>query len=401
MDRLPTHSQLMLPLMGAIDELGGGARPADVVRHLADSMALSPEILAATVKSTHGTPESAFGKRVRWVRQDLLRKGFVSREKKRWWELTESGDNFLQNCRPGVIVTVFETELGTALWAEAEAASGIIADRTVQTILTSPPYPLIKAKKYGGRRGEEYLTWLLSLAKDWHRILADDGSLMLNLADVYLPGTPTLSLYQEKLLIALVEDLGFHLAQKIIWQNPCKMPSSAWVTVRRVRVNNSTESIFWLGKGANPKANNRRVLRPYAEGAKHIGRGDSGKKRPSGHGDWKGGFQTNHGGSIPPNLIVAANSTSNDAYCRGCREQGLPVHPARFPASIPEMLVNLTTDPGDLVYDPFGGSCMTAAACEKLGRRWVTNDKSLAYLRGGVLRFPGSELLLAAKHPSI
>ena len=84
MDRLPTHSQLMLPLMGAIDELGGGARPADVVRHLADSMALSPEILAATVKSTHGTPESAFGKRVRWVRQDLLRKGFVSREKKRW-----------------------------------------------------------------------------------------------------------------------------------------------------------------------------------------------------------------------------------------------------------------------------------------------------------------------------
>jgi len=154
------------------------------------------------------------------------------------------------------------------------------------------------------------------------------------------------------------------------------------------------ESIFWLGKGENPKANNRRVLRPYAEGAKHIGRADAGKKRPSGHGDWKSGFQIDHGGSIPPNLIVAANSTSNDAYCRRCREQGLPVHPARFPAAIPEMLINLTTDPGDLVYDPFGGSCMTAAVCEKLGRRWVTNDKSLAYLQGGALRPQLAEFLL-------
>ena len=44
----------------------------------------------------------------------------------------------------------------------------------------------------------------------------------------------------------------------------------------------------------------------------------------------------------------------------------LPVHPARFPADLPEYFVRMLTDPGDIVVDPFGGSCVTGEVCQRL-----------------------------------
>ena len=58
-------------------------------------------------------------------------------------------------------------------------------------------------------------------------VLADDGSFVLNIGGSWNPGTPTRSLYHYKLMIALVEDLGFHLAQECYWYNPAKMPVPA------------------------------------------------------------------------------------------------------------------------------------------------------------------------------
>src|SRR5206468_12013029 len=49
-----------------------------------------------------------------------------------------------------------------------------------------------------------------------------------------------------------------------------------------------------------------------------------------------------------------------------CREKGLPIHPARFPATIPEYFIRLLTDPGDAVVDPFAGSCVTGEAAAGL-----------------------------------
>ena len=53
----------------------------------------------------------------------------------------------------------------------------------------------------------------------------------------------------------LVEAVGFHLAQECFWYNPAKMPAPAeWVTVRRIRVRDSVEYVWWLSKTPNPKA---------------------------------------------------------------------------------------------------------------------------------------------------
>ena len=47
------------------------------------------------------------------------------------------------------------------------------------------------------------------------------------------------------------------------------------------------------------------------------------------------------------------------------------------PAALLSRIIEATTDQGDLVVDPFGGSGTTAVAAERLGRSWVIADRSL------------------------
>ncbi|WP_302789597.1 DNA methyltransferase, partial [Escherichia coli] len=79
---------------------------------------------------------------------------------------------------------------------------------SLRLILTSPPYPLLREKQYGNKPVEEYLDWLMRIAELWPRKLADDGSVVLNLGDVFQSGEPMLSTYQERLIIRLEDDLG-------------------------------------------------------------------------------------------------------------------------------------------------------------------------------------------------
>lgn len=92
-------------------------------------------------------------------------------------------------------------------------------------------------------------------------------------------------------------------------------------------------------------------------------------------------------GSIPPNLIALPNTESNSQYIKYCTENGLPVHPARFPGTLPEYFIRLCTDEHDLVVDPFGGSCVTGEVAEKLNRRWCCCDTVEEYIKGAVGRF--------------
>jgi site-specific DNA-methyltransferase (cytosine-N4-specific) len=110
-------------------------------------------------------------------------------------------------------------------------------------------------------------------------------------------------------------------------------------------------------------------------------------KRPSGHVLKPGAFAVDNGGSIPHNLIIAPNTDSNGLYQTRCREERLPIHPARFPKALPTFFIQFLTEAGNLVFDPLAGSATTAEAAEELGRRWIINERSLTYLQGAALRF--------------
>lgn len=75
------------------------------------------------------------------------------------------------------------------------------------------------------------------------------------------------------------------------------------------------------------------------------------------------------------------------AYRRACQTQGHMIHPPIMAREIADFCIRLTTEQGDLVYDPFFGSGTTGDVAETLGRNWIGSERSLAYAEGAALRF--------------
>lgn len=100
-----------------------------------------------------------------------------------------------------------------------------------------------------------------------------------------------------------------------------------------------------------------------------------------------GSFVLDIGGAIPPNLITIANTESNSAYLRVCRERGIKPHPARYPEQLAKFFIDFLTDKGDLVVDPFAGSNVTGAVCNQHGRRWLATEIESKYVEGSMIRF--------------
>lgn len=281
------------------------------------------------------------------------------------------------------------TELGTIFHGDSLGLMHKgLEEESIDLIMTSPPFGLVRKKSYGNEDADRYLEWFRPFAEGFRRVLKPSGSLVIDIGGSWNVGTPTRSLYHFDLLIMLCREFGFHLCQEHYWWNPAKLPTPAeWVNVRRVRVKDAVNCIWWLSLTPWPKANNRRVLAPYSDSMRDLlENGYEAKLRPSGH-DISKKFGKNNGGSVPPNLLALANTESNGRYQDYCREKSLPIHPARYPATIPEYFIRLLTDPGDVVLDPFAGSCVTGEAAEYSLRRWICCETSKPYLEGAVARF--------------
>ncbi|MDH6104845.1 DNA methyltransferase [Anabaenopsis tanganyikae CS-531] len=302
-----------------------------------------------------------------------------------------------------------------------------LPDECIDLICTSPPFALVRKKEYGNVDAHEYIKWFKTFASQFYRVLKPQGSLVIDIGGTWHKGVPVRSLYHFELVVELCKPksqggLGFHLAQELFWYNPAKLPTPAeWVTVRRERVKDAVNTVWWLSKDTHPQANNKRVLRPYSDAMKNLLKnGYEAKLRPSGH-DISKKFKNDRGGAIPPNIIIdsefgssgligqpvlgefnwilendmlqpvnvisASNTASNDYYQRRCKEEGIKPHPARFPQALPEFVIGLCTKPGDLVLDPFAGSNTTGRVAETLDRRWLAFELDENYIQTSQFRF--------------
>jgi len=284
--------------------------------------------------------------------------------------------------------TYFKTKSGRMVLGDSLDVLAEMKPGSVDLIMTSPPFGLVRKKEYGNVAADEYIDWFRPFAKAFHRVLNKRGSAVIDIGGAWNQGIPTRHLYHFKLLIMMCEEFGFHLAQDFYWWNPSKLPTPAeWVTVRRVRVKDAINTVWWLSKTPWPKASNRRVLQPYSSAMRGLlTNGYKAKKRPSGH-DISTKFLIDNGAAIPPNLIAVPNTESNSFYLRYCQENNLLVHPARYPAELPEYFIRMLTDPGDVVVDPFAGSCVTGEVAQRLGRKWMCVELVEDYLKGGLGRF--------------
>ena len=281
----------------------------------------------------------------------------------------------------------FSTEFGGAYLGDARELMAELPSRSVQLVLTSPPYALQQPKEYSNVSPDEYIDWFMPFAKQILRILKDDGSFVLNIGGSWDSGKPVRSTYQFELLLSLAN--LFYFAQDFYWFNSAKLPTPAeWVTIRRTRAKDAVEYLWWFSKTPNPKADNSQILKPYSSAMQELLATQSynSGNRPSGH-SISDDFGKDNSGAIPPNFILCGNTASNTTYLRRCRELALSPHPARFPRAIPDLFIRFLTEEGDTVLDPFAGSCLAGQVAQELGRRWICFEQDADYLFGAGLRF--------------
>ncbi|NRQ26010.1 site-specific DNA-methyltransferase [Aliiroseovarius sp. xm-g-7] len=307
---------------------------------------------------------------------------------------------------PKSVKPAYETPFGSVLEGKIEdALESEHLNRLrgkVNLILTSPPYPLVRKKQYGNSNGQEYLDWLSSLAVGLSDLLADDGSIVVEIGNAWEPGSPTMSTLPLEALMAFKRKANLNLCQHVICHNPARLPSpAAWVNVKRIRLKDSFTHVWWMSKSEYPKADNRKVLNPYSKDMKRLLKRKSynAGARPSGHVISETGFLNDHGGAIGPNVLdlegnafpealLKYSGTQWDAKYRAyCKEKELSAHPARMQSALSAFFIQFLTDEDDLVFDPFLGSNTTGAVAQELGRRWLGVEAKSEYIEGSKGRF--------------
>jgi DNA modification methylase len=286
---------------------------------------------------------------------------------------------------------VYQTRYGLQLCADSREILRYLPEQSIDLIVTSPPFALLRQKSYGNKNQDAYVAWLLEFGEAAFKPLKDTGSFVLDLGGAYQRGKPVRSLYNFRVLLEFCDRLGYQLAEEFFWHNPAKLPSPIeWVNKRKVRAKDSVDTVWWFSKTENPKADVTRVLVPYSQRMKTLLKDPAKfyrpKGRPSGH-DIAEAFGKSNGGAIPSNLLQISNTDSNSHYLRICKALGRESHPARFPNELPKFFIEFLTDPGDLVVDIFSGSNTTGYIAEQLGRRWLSIELDRSYATLSSVRF--------------
>lgn len=299
----------------------------------------------------------------------------------------------------------------------------------IQLIITSPPFPLNAKKKYGNLQGDAYKEWFSNLSLLYKDLLTDDGSIVIEIGNAWEANRPVQSLLHLESLLSFVKKSNLNLIQEFICYNPSRLPSPAnWVTVNRIRTVDSYTHVWWLAKSDYPKADNRKILRPYSKGMLDLLKRQNYNigKRPSGHSIGKTSFLKDNHGSIahnllefepiesnrtarlpnnitefvslvekellPTNVLSLSNTNSNDYYSIKCRELGLTRHPATMHPALIAFFTQFLTDENDIVLDPFAGSNTTGYIAEKLKRKWIGIEVLEDYANQSIIRFQDPEL---------
>lgn len=148
---------------------------------------------------------------------------------------------------------------------------------------------------------------------------------------------------------AIMQDLGFWVLNTVTWYKLNAMPN-----FRGVRLKNDAEFIIWAKKSASSRYTfNHHLMKIFNEG-KQLG------------SVW---------------LIPACGGAE-----RLKDSEGNKLHPTQKPESLLQRIILASSDPGDLVLDPFLGSGTTAVVARRLHRRWLGIEREPAYIAAAEAR---------------
>lgn len=299
------------------------------------------------------------------------------------------------------------------LCGEALEVLQTLPDGCVRCIVTSPPYWGLRDYGVEGQLGlertpGEYVTRLVGILGEARRVLADDGTLWLNLGDSYhaapkgsdagwdksgltapngrersaqvaqrasIGNTKTFTDTKPKDLVgipwlvafALRAD-GWYLRCDIIWAKPNPMPES--ITDRPTK---SHEYLFLLSKSERYFYNAAAVAEPSIHAGRVVMASGNGAKNGQGaNRDTAAGF-TMHDTAVGETRNARSVWTISGQPYSGA-------HFATFPEEIARRCILAGSAPGDVVLDPFGGSGTVAQVATGNGREAIYIDLNPKYL---------------------
>ena len=273
---------------------------------------------------------------------------------------------------------------------------------SVDCCVTSPPYFGLRDYGVDGQLGAEaspaeYVEAMRAVFSEVRRVLADDGTLWLNLGDSYSGGnrstfdtaggkTGGRGINAERLASGLpgknllgipwrvafaLQDNGWILRNDIIWAKPNGMPESV-----TDRLSTKHEHVFMFAKSARYWFD----LEPIKVPSTGLPPGNS-RDGQSRYGTaTKGGDGRRFGGNASSTLLDV-HETRNPGDVWTIPTQPYPgAHFAVMPSAIAERCILAGCKPGGTILDPFSGSGTTGLAATKHGRRYVGIELNAGYL---------------------
>jgi DNA modification methylase len=294
-----------------------------------------------------------------------------------------------------------------------------LPEKSVNCCVTSPPYFGLRDYGHGGQIGQEktpseFIAAIVSVFREVHRVLRDDGTLWLNLGDCFAgsgkggnPGhSPHIKqktnagslsvrgrvqetgLAQKQLMgipwrVAFaLQDAGWYLRQDIVWHKPNPMPESV-----KDRCTRAHEYIFMLTKSEKYYYDANAIAEPaiYSglTGQDASGFKDATKFNGK-HSDKQRGHSRRHAG-----FNARWDSMTKTEQCQGTRNKRSvwtvatkPFRGAHFATFPPELIIPciLAGCPKDgTVLDPFGGAGTTGLVASQLKRNAILCELNPAY----------------------
>ena len=245
-------------------------------------------------------------------------------------------------------------------------SDGRIKTKSINLIVTSPPYADQRSGNYGGIRADDYVEWFLPRSKVMKDRLAEDGSFVLNIKEKAVNGEKHPYVYD--LVLAMRREQGWRLVDEYCWHKKNSYPGK-WPN----RFRDSWERLLHFTVSSKFKMRQEAVMVPMGDWKnarlRNISKTDRIRdlsKNENGFGkrveNWLGRDK-----AYPTNVLHMATECSNKG------------HPATFPKSLPSWFIRLFTDEGDTVLDPFAGSGTTILSALELRRNAIGIDTEPEY----------------------
>lgn len=299
----------------------------------------------------------------------------------------------------------------------ANAVEGLrqIPDNSVFMCVTSPPYYGLRDYGVDGQIGVEESPWeyinrLVEVFNEVKRVLKDDGTLWLNIADSYAgsgKGAWCKSLEERNnckqnyyvsssnaiaqipnhwggikpkdmigipwMLAFALRENGWYLRSDIIWQKINCMPENV-----KDRPTKSYEDIFLLSKSSKYYYDSESIAEPLKEcSIERYKRGRSDHTKYSvQYGDQAINQERKSGGECKK-----LTRNKRDVWSVSTNSYRMNEHFAMFPERLIEPCILAGSPIGGVVLDPFFGSGTTGVVAKRLGREYIGIDLNPEYCK--------------------